>query len=72
MPNVTFWVPADLSREMRVHPEVKWADVVCSAIRIRLRGLEPYERGLSRSKLTALDAVALGREIRRSAASRSK
>ena len=72
MPNVTFSVPDELHREMRAHPEIKWAEVARSAIRIQLRRLDAYDRLLSKSKLTEEDAVRLGRQIRRAAARRTK
>lgn len=72
MPNVTFSVPEDLRREMRAHPEIKWAEVARSAFRIQLRRLDVYDRLLSSSRLTEKDAIQLGREIRRAASRRSK
>jgi hypothetical protein len=72
MPNMTLSLPAELHREMRAHPEIKWAEVARTAIRAQLSRLELYDRLLSSSKLTRADAVGLGREIRRSAARRTK
>ena len=70
MPNMTFSVPDELHREMRAHPEIKWAEIARSAFRSQLRRLELYDRLLSGSRLTEKDAVQLGREIRRAAARR--
>ena len=72
MPNVTFSVPDELHREMRAHPEIKWAEVARSAIRSQLRRLDAYDQLPSKSKLTEQDAVSLGRQIRRAAARRTK
>jgi hypothetical protein len=72
MPNLTFSVPEELHREMRSHPEIKWAEVARSAFRRQLRSLALYDRLLSGSRLTERDAVQVGREIRRRAAKRSK
>ena len=72
MPNVTLAVPEDLHRQMRAHPEIKWAEVARTAFRRHLRSLDLYDRLLSDSKLTERDAVRVGREIRRRAASRTK
>ena len=72
MPNVTFSVPEELHREMRAHPEIKWAEVARSAIRRQLRSLDIYDRLLVNSRLTERDAVRIGREIRRRASKRTK
>lgn len=72
MSNVTFAVPDELHREMRAHPEVKWAEVARKAFRDHLDKLELYDHLLKSSKLSQADAVRLGREIRQSAASREK
>lgn len=72
MPNVTFAVPEDLHREMRAHPEIKWAEVARAAFRSHLRRLDVYDRLFVSSRLTVRDAVTLGRETRRAAARRRK
>ncbi len=72
MPNVTLSVPEDLHREMRAHPEVRWAEVARRAFRDHLDKLELYDHLLRTSKLTQADAARLGRGIRQSAASRTK
>jgi len=72
MPNVTFAVPAELHREMRAHPEIKWAEVARAAFREHLRRMAVYDRLFSASKLTERDAVVLGRETRRAASRRRK
>ena len=72
MPNMTFSVPDELHREMRAHPEIKWAEVARSAFKIQLRRLDIYDRLLSTSRLTEKDAIQLGREIRRAASRRTK
>jgi hypothetical protein len=72
MANMTFSVPAELHREMKAHPEVKWAEVARRAFRDHLDKLELYDHLLSSSKLTQADAVRLGREIRQSGGTRPK
>jgi len=72
MPNVTFAIPAELHREMRAHPDIRWAEVARRAFRDHLDKLELYDHLLKSSKLTQADAVRLGREIRQSAATRPK
>ena len=70
MTKLTLSLPEELRREMRSHPETRWAEVVRRAIRHELDRLLTYDRLLSGSALTKRDAVALGREIRRTAAHR--
>lgn len=65
MPNMTFSVPDDLHREMRAHPDVKWSEVARSALRREVERLHYLDQLLAGSKLTDVDAVALGRAIRR-------
>jgi hypothetical protein len=72
MPNMTFSIPEELHREMRAHPEIKWAEVARGAIRAQLSKIDLYDRLLSSSRLTQADASELGREIRHSAARRTK
>ena len=72
MANMTFSVPEELHREMRSHPEVKWAEVARTAFRDHLDKLQLYDHLLKSSKLTQADAVRLGREIRQGASARPK
>jgi hypothetical protein len=72
MSNMTFAVPDDLHREMRAHPEIRWAEVARRAFREHLDKLELYNHLLSSSKLSQADAARLGREIRQSGATRTK
>lgn len=72
VPNVTFSVPEELRREMRAHPEIKWAEIARSAFRSQLRRLDVYDRLLATSRFTEKDAVDVGRETRHRAARRSK
>ena len=72
MSNMTFSIPADLHRDMRAHPEIKWAEVARRAFREHLDKLELYNHLLSSSKLSQADAARLGREIRQAASTRPK
>lgn len=72
VPNVTFAVPDELHREMRAHPEIKWAEVARAAFRSHLRRLNVYDRLFAGSKLTGRDAIEIGREVRRAASRRRK
>ena len=72
MANLTFSIPEELHREMRAHPEIKWAEVARRAFRDHLDKLELYDHLLKSSKLTQADAVRLGREIRQAGTTRPK
>ncbi len=69
---MTLSLPDELHREMCAHPEVKWPEVARRAIQRELDRLHAYDRLLSGSALTERDAVALGREARRSASRRRR
>lgn len=70
MPNITFAVPDEVRREMRLHDDVKWTEILRRAIRDELDRLHLYDRLLQDSQLTEEDAVELGRKIRRAASRR--
>lgn len=72
MTNMTLSLPEELHREMRSHPEVRWAEVARRAIQRELERLHTYDRLLAGSALTEKDAVALGREVRQAAARRRR
>ena len=72
MPNVTFAVPDDLYREMRDHPEIRWAEIARSAIRAHLERLDVYDRWLSSSKDLGSEPNGNGREHRRPGSKRPR
>ena len=72
MPNMTLSVPPDLHKEMRTHPEIKWAQVAREALRKEIDRLHVYDRLLAGSRLTEADAVRFGKEIRRRASRRNR
>lgn len=72
MTNLTFAVSDDVRREMKRHANIKWSEVVRRAIEAELARLHLLDRLLESSKLTADDAVKVGREVRRKAADRSR
>ncbi len=67
MPNMTFSLSDDLHREMRSHPQIKWAEVAREAIRKEIERLHIHDKLLEGSALTEKDAVELGRQIRHKA-----
>jgi hypothetical protein len=60
---MTLALPAELHRQMRRHPEIKWAEVVRRALAREVDRLQVYDRLLTGSRLTETDAVELGRRI---------
>ncbi|MDE1821461.1 MAG: hypothetical protein KGJ23_10070 [Euryarchaeota archaeon] len=70
MTNMTLALPEELHREMRKHPEIKWAEVVRRAIAREVDRLQVYDRLLAGSKMTEEEAVRLGRIINKAAARR--
>jgi hypothetical protein len=70
MPNMTLALPKDLHREMRRHPEIRWAEVVRRALAREVDRLRVYDRLLHGSRLTEADAVELGRRINASVSRR--
>lgn len=67
---MTLALPEELHREMRRHPEIKWAEVVRHAIAREVDRLRVYDKLLARSKMTEKEAVRLGRIINKAAARR--
>lgn len=70
MTNMTLAIPEELHREMKRHPEIKWAEVARRAIAREADRLAVYDRLLAGSKMTEKDAVELGRVINKAAARR--
>jgi hypothetical protein len=70
MPNMTLALPKELHREMRNHPEIKWAEVVRRALTREVDRLRVYDRLLASSRLTERDAVRLGRRVNAGASRR--
>jgi hypothetical protein len=71
MPNITFAVPDDLYREMRDHPEIRWAEIARSAIRAHLQRLYVYDRWLSDGSPEP-DGATHAPEVRRANAKRAR
>lgn len=70
MPNMTLAVPEDLHREMKRHPEVRWAEVVRRALIRELDRLKVYDRLLAGSHMTEKSALELARSVNKAAARR--
>jgi Arc/MetJ-type ribon-helix-helix transcriptional regulator len=64
MPNITLTVPKEMYREMKVHAELKWSDVVRQAIRKKLAEIKWMDQVLSESELTESDAEIIGHKIK--------
>lgn len=70
MVNITLAVPEDLHEIMQRHKEIKWSEVARQAITDKAMELEIVEKILSKSKLTEVDAEAIGNKIKREIAKR--
>lgn len=70
MPNLTLTIPEDIKQRMAMFPEINWSEVARQAIVEKTRIMERMQALLSKSKLTEQEAVALGRQAKRSAAKR--
>lgn len=69
---MTFSVPEDLHKEMRRHKDVRWSEVARRALVRELDRLHIYDRLLSESRLNEVDAIEIGRTIRRRRARRER
>lgn len=78
MTNMTFAVPDAMHRQMRKHKEIQWSTIVRNAIEAKLERLEEMrsvEKMLEGTDMTKeeLDfVVALGREINKGMAARTR
>lgn len=73
MPNMTFAVSDEMHAEMRAHRNIKWSEVVRSAIEkeiLRQKMLAELDDLTKDSTLTIEDAVAIGKEINKKMAAR--
>lgn len=70
MPNMTFSVPEELHKEIRRHKDVKWSEIARRALAREVNRLHVYDRLLAESQLTEVDAIEIGRSIRRRQSSR--
>jgi len=66
MPSLTLSIPSELKREMDAHPIINWSEVARGAIRERLESLNILNSIAAKSKLTAKDALEIGRKINHS------
>ena len=66
MATLTLAIPTDLKTKMNRFPEINWSEVARQAIAEKTRVLEHMQQLLAHSRLTEQEAVALGREVKRS------
>ncbi len=64
MATLTLAIPEDLRAKMRHFPEINWSEVARQAIVEKTRVLEQMQRLLSKSTLTARDALSFSRRIK--------
>ena len=70
MVSITLAVPADIKKEMDMHPEMNWSEVARQAIRDKLAILNKMDELLSKSRMTAKDALALGAKVNKAVSKR--
>jgi len=70
MTNMTFAVPEELMRVMKKHNEIKWSEVVRRALAEKADELMLMDEILSKSKLTEIDTVKIGKMINEGIAKR--
>ena len=66
MPTVTLSVPEELKREMDKSKFINWSEVAREAIRQKVAQLTILNAIAAKSKLTELDALEIGRKIKKS------
>ena len=65
MASLTLAIPADLRAEMSQFPEINWSEVARQAIFQKTQQLKQLNRLLSKSTLTARDALEIGKQIKK-------
>ena len=68
--HVTLFVPEDLQRRMKAHPEVNWSEVIRRLIAREIHGLERMEAIARRSTLSPDDIDELDHRIKEGLRSR--
>ncbi len=63
MANLTLAVSKELREKMKKFPEINWSEVARKAIAEKTQILEKMDRIFSKSRLTAEEALQIGREI---------
>ena len=63
MVSITLSVPEELKVEMDKHPEMNWSEISRQAIREKLAILKKMDFLLSKSRITEIDALKLGRMV---------
>ena len=64
MVNMTLAVPEELSKIMRNHTEIKWAEIARKAMWEHARKLEFMEKIVAKSKFTENQAKEIGEKIK--------
>lgn len=68
MVSITLSMPTELKQEMDAHPEMNWSEIARQAIRERLALLQKMDEILSKSRLTQMDAIELGKKVNKAVA----
>ena len=64
MTNITLAVPNDLHEKMKLHPEIRWSEVVRTSISRKVEILEVMNKIASKSKLTKKDIEDISKKIK--------
>lgn len=72
MTSLTLSVSKELKKMMDEHPDINWSEVARQAIIQKLTLLAKMDRLLKNSKLTARDAIEIGRKVNKGIAKRLK
>ncbi len=67
---MTLAIPEDLHKLMRKHDEVKWSEVARKALWTHAQKLEWMDKALQDSQMTEVDALKIGKSMKRGIARR--
>lgn len=67
---MTFSIPEELHRKMKLFSEMRWSEIARRAIEERINDLEVMNKIASKSKLTKKDVNEISKKIKRAAAKR--
>lgn len=70
MVNITLSIPEDLHKKMKKHSEIRWSEVVRSAIKERMEDLELMDAIAGRSVLREDQAEYLADKVKKRAAAK--
>lgn len=60
---MTLALDAEMAKEVRLHPEIRWSEVAREAIRRKLQELHALDAAFANSQLTQADIDRLARKM---------